>query len=274
MPLYLNEEEVIYEKFPNGEIKLCIENFYRKHFAENKIKAFVNNSDDFMALIFLIDAVKRIIDVVYYDATVELILSYIPYSRQDRVCNPGESLSVKCIADIINSFDLDMVSVADPHSDVIYSLLNKCKVFSMHDCIENIKVDDFIIKNNLKIICPDAGAIKKIHKVQNDIKQIKGSLVDVIYATKIRNTFTGKITQTCVEKTEYDQGYIILDDICDGGRTFIEIAKILKEREVKDIYLYITHGFFTNGLDELKEYFKKIYCFNNMSNIEDDFIVT
>lgn len=31
MSLYLNEEEISYTKFPNGEIKLCIEDFYRNH---------------------------------------------------------------------------------------------------------------------------------------------------------------------------------------------------------------------------------------------------
>ena len=45
--------------------------------------------------------------------------------------------------------------------------------------------------------------------------------------------------------------FYIVDDICDGGRTFIEIAKYLKEADSIDssrIHLMVTHGFFTKGL--------------------------
>ena len=33
-------------------------------------------------------------------------------------------------------------------------------------------------------------------------------------------------------------------DICDGGRTFIELAKVLKDNGAKRVTLYVTHGIF------------------------------
>jgi ribose-phosphate pyrophosphokinase len=41
---------------------------------------------------------------------------------------------------------------------------------------------------------------------------------------------------------------LIVDDICSGGRTFIEISKILSQRNVGKIYLYVTHGIFDIGI--------------------------
>jgi len=64
---------------------------------------------------------------------------------------------------------------------------------------------------------------------------------------------------------------IIIDDICDGGGTFINIAKEInnefkrfQNRQGK-IYLIVTHGIFSKGFDELKQYFDGIYCTNSYS---------
>ena len=65
---------------------------------------------------------------------------------------------------------------------------------------------------------------------------------------------------------------VIVDDICDGRRTFIGIAQELKKKNAGDIYLCVTHGIFSYGFDELKKYFKKIYCTDSFKDIDDDFV--
>jgi ribose-phosphate pyrophosphokinase len=57
---------------------------------------------------------------------------------------------------------------------------------------------------------------------------------------------------------------LILDDICDGGRTFSELAKQLQVQHAGDIYLYVTHGIFSQGLAALKPHFKHVYCYHTM----------
>ncbi len=76
---------------------------------------------------------------------------------------------------------------------------------------------------------------------------------------------TGKITHTDVFSPAPIEGYdcFIVDDICDGGRTFIELAKTLKEKGAEKIYLYITHGIFSNGFGDLSTYFEHIYTTNS-----------
>ena len=72
--------------------------------------------------------------------------------------------------------------------------------------------------------------------------------------------------------TEYhlDKDMIIIDDICDGGATFINIAKELRKPGYmyKDnkIYLIVTHGIFSKGTTKLSQYFDGIYCTNSYKN--------
>jgi ribose-phosphate pyrophosphokinase len=58
-----------------------------------------------------------------------------------------------------------------------------------------------------------------------------------------------------------------VDDICDGGRTFIEISKALDGYQ-GELYLFVTHGIFSKGFEELFKHFTKIYTTNSIKDIE------
>lgn len=73
-------------------------------------------------------------------------------------------------------------------------------------------------------------------------------------------------------KSKRSVDYIIIDDICDGGATFLNIAKEIRNNHFKSlydikIYLIVTHGIFSKGFDELSKYFDGIYCTNSYSNL-------
>jgi ribose-phosphate pyrophosphokinase len=69
-----------------------------------------------------------------------------------------------------------------------------------------------------------------------------------------------------------DKDLFIVDDICDGGGTFINIARIIKENEQFKgrIYLIVTHGIFSRGFEDLGEYFNGIYTTNSISDVVDE----
>jgi ribose-phosphate pyrophosphokinase len=131
-----------------------------------------------------------------------------------------------------------------------------------------------ILNKNLALVSPDAGAEKKTRDIAMRLSTIEKKL-DVFYATKIRDTLTGNITSTDIQGDLNGRNLIIVDDICDGGQTFIELAKVLKNRGAEDVYLYVTHGIFSRGLAVLKNHFKKIFCYYTFLNqVEDKTFLT
>jgi len=99
------------------------------------------------------------------------------------------------------------------------------------------------------LVSPDAGANKKVLKVA---QQYKG--LDIIYCDKKRDTRTGKITDTIVHPGHgsiRNKKLLIVDDICDGGMTFIKIAEAMNSFGPEAIYLYVTHGIFSKGYQVL-----------------------
>ena len=72
---------------------------------------------------------------------------------------------------------------------------------------------------------------------------------------RYRDTATGNIIRTDISVQDFKgANLMIVDDICDGGRTFIELAKVLRERNAGKIELFITHGIFSKGVDVFDGY--------------------
>ncbi|HCW17254.1 MAG TPA: phosphoribosylpyrophosphate synthetase, partial [Achromobacter sp.] len=55
------------------------------------------------------------------------------------------------------------------------------------------------------------------------------------------------------------QPVLVVDDICDGGRTFLELASALRDTTRQPVYLYVTHGIFSKGLGELNARYAGIF---------------
>lgn len=124
--------------------------------------------------------------------------------------------------------------------------------------------------NNFFLISPDAGSNKKIFDLAKSINYTG----EIIRCDKLRDISTGKIIETIVYKDDLKgRDVIIVDDICDGGNTFIQLAKVLKQKNAGKIYLVVTHGIFSAGFDGLGEYFDGIYCTNSVKDVRDGTIV-
>ncbi len=85
-----------------------------------------------------------------------------------------------------------------------------------------------------------------------------------IRADKSRNMATGQITETVVYADDLTgKACVIVDDLCDGGRTFIELAKVLRAKGAAKIALVVTHGIFSKGKEPLNKYIDYTYALHD-----------
>lgn len=256
--LFELSDEFKISKFAGGECHIK----FLKEIDTNaiRINTRLNSSDDIMTLCLAVDALRRI-DVKY----IEVFIPYIPYARQDRVMVKGEPLSIKVFTNIINSLQLDKVIVYDAHSDVSNALLDRCQN------ITNYEMVNYAIKNELKyddfvLVSPDIGAYKKIEKLGKYI----GCKNPLVVGMKVRNLDTGDIikSEIITHDDSTHKPHIIVDDICDGGRTFMEIAAILKQKNITNLSLIISHGIFShNALENLHNAgYNKIFSSNSIAD--------
>jgi ribose-phosphate pyrophosphokinase len=196
-------------------------------------------------------------------------MPYIPYARQDRVCNDGEALGIRVFCDMINAMKFDKVWGLVPHSDVAPALLNNCNE-SIYSLNWDLFIRESISKKNkelLTIVSPDAGAMKRTLKFAQYINSAWEfeKTVDVVMADKVRDVRTGQIIKTTVHSVPYElegKTCLIYDDICDGGMTFIKLAEALRNLGAKKIILAVPHGIFSKGLIEIAKVIDQIITTN------------
>lgn len=224
----------------------------------------INSFNDFGKLAVAVDALRRMLLVQGSVPKVEICLEllYFPGARQDRVANDGEALTVKVYADLINSLKFDCVTILDPHSSVTPALINNCYVIDNKgfgaECIDELYeqgIKDFYL------VCPDAGAAKKINELASYLRESREDIkFDIVTGSKVRNTKTGELSDTTIDVDElHNKPCIIIDDICDGGRTFLNLAYKLKLNNAGKVYLGVTHGIFSYGFELLNKSFEMIY---------------
>lgn len=215
----------------------------------------------FMALAEHVEVLKRSPHI-----TINVVYPYFPYARQDRIINQDEPFSLKVFCQLFNSLGVDSVTVYDPHSDVVGALLNNCRIIEQHVIAKQTIPAEFLTDSNMMFVSPDAGAYKKVAKIMpNDYRIVIGTKTRGVDGRIIRTGFYSPVDlkgMSCV----------IIDDICDGGRTFIELGKELRRKGVAKLFLCVTHGIFSNGLEDLKKYFDNIYTTNTFPNVEDEFL--
>lgn len=246
--------------FSGGETHVTLDNPDRyTNWTSAEITGNIRSADLLMELLMLTDALRQCNPDMLLDVTIP----YFPYARQDRVCSPGDSFSLKVIANIINSQNYHKVTVWDPHSDVTPALLNRVEVIPPRYFL----IDSFTSENDV-MVCPDAGAIKRVSECAKP--RFHGAKpFEMVRADKKRDPATGKILETIVYSDHIGKkNFLIIDDICDGGRTFIELAKKLRPLTDGKVMLYVTHGIFSQGLDPLLAVIDEIYCANPWDTID------
>lgn len=229
-----------------------------------ELTARIRNSADLMELLLIKNAfdnwkVKRYVEYVLH-------IPYLPYARQDRICNPGEAHSLRVMCDLINNMNFDAVYLTDPHSIVAEALINNSIIESQTLIISHNKelsnklrgdilsADQMRSNREYVIVSPDAGAEKKALQVA----QYFGC--NMIRATKRRDIATGKIQEIgFIDPIPENRSFLIVDDICDGGGTFIPLAGELAKHNAKSVELYVTHGIFSKGTQILLDCFDTIH---------------
>lgn len=230
-------------RYPGGEIGVRA-----KGDCAGELLARIQSSDDLMRLLMYLDA----LDQAGGDRPDSVFIPYLPYARQDRVATDGDPFAIGALASILATAEISEVSSLDVHSDVA------SEAFLAHGIkLESISPVRYLAQFLLAIgvrahqayfVAPDAGAAEKVALYAEDL------LVQspVIQCEKLRDPTSGKLSGFRVDngpsKLPEGSSLIVVDDICDGGGTFVGVASALAAHFNwhHPLYLFTTHGIYSH----------------------------
>lgn len=246
MDININEEQGLkITKFPDGQYHVQLLPTHESN------KAFVTCAIRNPVDLYLLMATSNALDNAFIDKRT-LIIPYLMGARSDRLMQKGDSVDLKVVANAINSCGFKYVMIFDVHSDVALQLIDNSVNVNNRFLVEAYDKQDAIL------ICPDAGASKKIDKILSWNKNI----THVEYCIKQRDLSTGAIDLTVLSPIHCSERHcVIIDDLCDGGGTFLAIADQVKYPQ--SMTLIVSHGIFSKGLEVFKDKFDEIITTNS-----------
>lgn len=230
-------------RFPDGEVQITLDNINRKDVT--KIVCRVTNAEELFLLGQVADILNR------QGVRFKLTILYLMSMRMDRVMDFNRPFSLKIVTDFINGLGAISVELLEPHSIRSITELH-AGAFSLIPQEPN---------EPAQRVFPDKGAAER-EKVGPD---------DLVFE-KVRDLETGKINSLRLSNPENikSKAFYVKDDLCDGGGTFVGIAKALKEL-VPDAKLYISvcHMVNPKGIENLSANYDHVWFSNSYKNWEN-----
>jgi ribose-phosphate pyrophosphokinase len=244
--------------FPDGEphLKLFGQEDWRGE--EVSIVCSIKNPSELMQLWMAADIIHH--NCCRIDS---IFITYLMGARMDRRTTIHQPFTLKFVAGVINSLNAYNVNVFHPHSHVAGELIWELKEFSNSAFITQVFKE--INDASLIYVVPDQGATSMVTRLA------ALHMRDIVYGKKRRNSLTGALEGFEVNIGDVDikdRPCMIIDDLCDGGGTFLGLAAVLKEKGAGDLYLAVSHGIFSKGITELTRVFKQVFTTNSYTAMQ------
>ena len=111
--------------------------------------------------------------------------------------------------------------------------------FKFTNILPEKEIDDIILGESIDLIVyPDKGATTRYPHL---------SAQRSVAAEKVRDQLTGEITGMTIKGVEEGASILVVDDLLDGGASFLGLAKLLLTYNPSKVILYISHGIFSKG---------------------------
>lgn len=199
---------------------------------------------------------------------VNLIIPYLPFSRQDRKKADNRAVASRVLADIFNTGYVSNIYTFDLHNAVITDYF-KMPVYNLTMLDAFVTYFQSLALEDVVIVAPDYGRFNAAKYVANAFKNASFVLI---------NKFRDEKNQVHVSSIEGDtkgKTALIIEDIIDTGNTLVSAVSALKEQGVKAIYVAATHGVFSsNALRRIKALgIKKVIITNTIPHDIADSLV-
>jgi phosphoribosylpyrophosphate synthetase len=258
----LSSSDIGYEKikFADGQVSIKLDEAAVKRVPADSDLFILTQFNSYDDLFYLLAAT----DVLKFRGVEKIGVGFTCFlsQRSDERFKNNQSFDLQIITRIINSQNYVNVITNEPHSKVLPALLNNCAVMPQKlffNFVKQTMINKFQA-NTFTIVTPDAGAYKRIAGL-DEAKDLP-----LLAANKVRDEKGDPIVM--LNGSPEGQVCVIIDDLCDGGRTFISLAKQLKEAGATKVVLAVVHGLFSYGLDVLKNgNIDHVICTNSISTI-------
>ena len=214
-------------KFSDGEFAVSYEESVRGRDVF-LVQSTFPSSDNLMELLLMIDAAKRA-----SARTINAVIPYFGWARQDRKDKPRVSIGAKLVADLLSIAGVNRVITMDLHADQIQGFFD-VPVDHLYASgvllpyLQSLKLDELVIAS------PDVGGSKRA----NTYAKYLGCPLVLCNKTRARANVVA--TMQIIGDVE-GKNVVIIDDMVDTAGTITKAADLMMEAGAKSVRACASH---------------------------------
>ena len=216
-------------KFSDGEISVQITQSVRGQDVYIIQPTCAPTNDNLMELLIMIDALKR-----SSAKSINAVIPYYGYARQDRKAAPRVPISAKLVADLLEKAGINRVVTIDLHAAQIQGFFN----IPADNLFGSILFVNYIKSKNLKnpiIASPDIGGVARTRQYADKLGY------DLVIVDKKREKANESQVMNIIGDVK-GKDVILVDDMVDTAGTLVKAAEVLKEKGANSVMACCTHG--------------------------------
>lgn len=227
------------KQFSDGEIAISIEESVRgvhTYLIQSTNKPV---NDYYMELLIMIDAMRRA-----SAKTINVVLPYYAYARQDRTSKPHEPITAKLIANMLVEAGVTRVLTLDLHTvqvqgffDVPVDNLFTIPLFARYYLDKGMNGDDYVV------VSPKNSGIQRSRSLAEYLETTL-AIVDQGETPEEEGYVIGDVQ---------GRNCIMVDDILNTGETFAKAAELLLAAGAKSVHACASHALFNSQAKDVLE---------------------
>ena len=251
--------DCVVKRFADGEVNININETVRGHhvFVVQPTNNPVN--ENLMELLVMIDALKRA-----SAQTINVIVPYYGYSRQDRKAAPRQAISAKLVANLIQVAGASRILIMDLHAaqiqgffDIPVDHFEALPIFA--DYFQKKELEDVVV------VSPDHGGVTRARNLARALDNTPIAIIDKRRPepnkAEVMNIIGDIQGKTC----------IMIDDMIDTAGSICAGAQALIDAGAKEVYACATHPIFSGPAIErlTNSPIKEVVVTNTIALTED-----
>ncbi len=214
-------------RFADGEFEICFDESIRGKDVF-LVQSTFPNADNLMELLLMIDAARRA-----SAKTVNAVIPYYGWARQDRKSKPRVSIAAKLVADMLTVAGISRVITMDLHADQEQGFFN-VPVDHLYASSVIIPYIESLELENLVIATPDVGGTKRANAYAKYFN------CPLVICNKTRNKPNEVASMQIIGSVE-DANVVLVDDLVDTAGTITTAANLMKEQGARSVRACASH---------------------------------
>ncbi len=223
-------------RFADGEFEVCFDESIRGKDVF-LVQSTFPNADNLMELLLMIDAARRA-----SARTVNAVIPYYGWARQDRKSKPRVSIAAKLVADMLTVAGISRVVTMDLHADQEQGFFN-VPVDHLYASSVIIPYIESLHLENLVIATPDVGGTKRANAYAKYFN------CPLVLCNKTRSKPNEVDTMQIIGNV-HDANVILVDDLVDTAGTITKAADLMKANGARSVRACASHCVMSGSASE------------------------